>query len=291
MFNVSCESTCDLPFEYLKERNCEVLFYTYTVDGVDFDDDMGRNPAALPSLYDAIKTKRPTTSQINVTAYEEFFLKLLQKGDLLHVTFSSGLSQSASNAFKAAENVAKMNLPHKLYVVDSLCGGGGYGLFVDGLLDERDKGATFETLCNRATERRLCVHHFFFSTDLTYFRRSGRVSGAAMLIGNLLKICPVMRVKEDGKIVAYTKTISSKKAVAKLAEEIKANATEGENYNGKLWIQHSNCWATAYQTKETLEKIFPNVSEIKIFDVGTVMACHCGPDTVAIYFWGKKRCY
>lgn len=185
------------------------------MDGVDFDDDMGRNPAALPSLYDALKTKRPTTSQINVTAYEEFFLKLLQKGDLLHVTFSSGLSQSANNAFKAAENVAKMNLPHKLIVVDSLCGGGGYGLFVDGLLDERDKGATFETLCNRATERRLCVHHFFFSTDLTYFRRSGRVSGAVMLIGNLLKICPVMRVKEDGKIVAYTKAISSKKSRCK----------------------------------------------------------------------------
>lgn len=289
MYQVSCESTCDLQYSYLQERKCNVIFYTYNIDGTDFEDNMGRDSTALPVLFDALKTKKPLTSQINTTRYEEFFLEQLQHGDLLHITFSSGLSQSASNAFKAAENIAKMNLPHKLLVVDSLCGGGGYGLFMEGVLDQRDSGATFEQLYDWSMQNRLNVHAFFFSTDLTYFRRSGRVSGPIMLIGNMLKLCPIMKVKSNGKIVAYTKVIATKKAIGKLVEEMKENAFNGENYNGKLWIQHSNCWATAHQTRESLLQVFPNVSETKIMDIGTVMTCHCGPNTVAIYFWGQPR--
>lgn len=289
MFSVTCESTCDLSYEYLQSRNCNVLCYTYSIDGVDFVDDMGRDANALPALYEALKTKRPLTSQINTSRYEEFFREQLQKGDVLHLAFSSGLSQSANNAKKAAENLAQEKLPHKLVVLDTLCGGGGFGLFVEGVLDKRDSGASFEELCSWAEEHRQNVHHFFFSTDLTYFRRSGRVSGPVMLIGNLLHLCPMMRVKSDGKIVAYAQVITARKAIAKLANEMETHAELGKEYNGKLWIQHSNCLETAERTKATLLQAFPNVSEVKVMDVGTVMSCHCGPNTVAVYFWGNPR--
>lgn len=289
MYTVTCESTCDLPFSYLQSRNCDVVFYTYNIDGEDFVDNMGRDDNALPALYEALKTKRPMTSQINTETYEQFFLQQLQKGDVLHLAFSSGLSQSVSNAKKAAQNLSAQNLPHKLVVLDTLCGGGGFGLFVDGVLDQRDAGATFEQLCNWAEQHRQNLHHFFFSTDLTYFRRSGRVSGPVMLIGNLLHLCPIMRVKADGKIVAYTQILSSRKAIAKLVAEMEQNAQDGKNYSGKLWIQHSNCPNTAQRTKEAIVAAFPNLSQVQIMDVGTVMSCHCGPNTVAIYFWGTAR--
>ena len=50
-FVLSCESTVDLPFSYISGRNIEVLFYTYSVDGVEHDDDMGRDPEALGRFY------------------------------------------------------------------------------------------------------------------------------------------------------------------------------------------------------------------------------------------------
>lgn len=289
MYSVTCESTCDIPYEILKNRNCEVLFYTYSIDGEEFVDDMGRDENALPKLYEALKTKRPLTSQINTEKYFDFFKKQLEKGDVLHIAFSSGLSQSVRNAFKAAEQIAELNLPHKLVVLDSLCGGGGYGLFVDGVLNKRDEGLQFDELCEWADIHRQNLHHFFFSTDLTYFRRSGRVSGPIMLIGNLLHLCPMMNVKPDGRILAYTQVITAKKAIAKLVSEMTENASDGRNYDGKLWIQHSNCPELAEKVKATLCEAFPKLSEVKIMDVGTVMSCHCGPNTAAIYFWGNTR--
>ena len=79
-FILSCCSTVDLPYAYMKQRGVPVLFYTYVVDGVEYDDDMGRDPAALPRFYQFIREgKLPQTSQINVAAYTDFFEELLQK--------------------------------------------------------------------------------------------------------------------------------------------------------------------------------------------------------------------
>lgn len=50
-FILSCESTVDLPYAYVSGRGIPVLFYSYTVDGQVFPDDMGRDPEALPRFY------------------------------------------------------------------------------------------------------------------------------------------------------------------------------------------------------------------------------------------------
>ena len=80
-FTLSCCSTVDLPYSYMESRDIPVLFYTYVVDGREYDDDMGRDPEALPRFYAFLKEgKLPQTSQMNVAAYTEFFEKLLDKG-------------------------------------------------------------------------------------------------------------------------------------------------------------------------------------------------------------------
>lgn len=177
MFNVTCESICDLTYDYLQSRNCPVLFYTYSIDGEEFEDNLGRDENALAVLYEALKTKRPTTSQINTEKYADFFREQLQKGDVLHTTFSSGLTQSISNCYKAAEEVRREFPSRKLVVVDSLSGGGGLGLIIEHALDMRDNGATLEEIATWVEQNKLNAQHYFFTTDLSYLRRSGRVSG------------------------------------------------------------------------------------------------------------------
>ena len=291
MYTVTSESTADLPYEYLQERHCNVIFYTYTIGDDEFVDDMGRNADALPNFYELVKHKRPLTSQIATERYEEFFHEQLKHGDVLHLAFSNGLSQSVRNAQFAAENVNKQYTDRKVVVVDSLCGGGGFGLFVDGVLDKRDEGVTFEELCDWATIHRQNTHLLFFSTDLTFFRRSGRVSAPIMMIGNLLHICPLMRVGKDGKIGVYSQQITARKALKHVLDDMEKWADGGTGYNGKVIVQHSNCLALAEQTKAALLERFPNVSELKVLDIGMVMASHCGPGTIAVYFWGEDRSY
>ena len=63
---LSCESTVDLPYRDMEQRNIPVLFYSYVVDGTAYLDDMGRDQAALPRFYKFLdEGKAPSTSQLN----------------------------------------------------------------------------------------------------------------------------------------------------------------------------------------------------------------------------------
>ena len=110
-FILSCESTIDLPYSYCEQRDIPVLFYSYQVDGVSYEDDMGRDPAALPRFYGFLdEGKLPTTAQLNEFQYESFFDALLQQGDVLHIAFGSGMTASVQNAMLAAESLRSAEL-------------------------------------------------------------------------------------------------------------------------------------------------------------------------------------
>ena len=205
MYTLSCESTVDLTLDHLVQRNISAIAYTYTIDGKEYADDMRAGDGLKLFYSDLLAGKQPTTSLINEERYIDYFTPLLEKGDLLHVTFSSGLSQSANNAIAAAETLKKKFPNRKIYVADSLCASVGYGLFVDILADMRDSGTDIDALYDWTINNRRRLVHQFYSTTLTYFRRSGRVSGPAALIGNLLKLCPIMHLDGNGKIIAYSK--------------------------------------------------------------------------------------
>ena len=181
-FILSCCSTVDLPYSYMQSRDIPVLFYTYVVDGQEYVDDMGRDPEALPRFYRFLEAgKLPQTSQINVGTYLDFFEAQLEKGDLLHIAFTSGQSGSVHNAVAAAKLLQEKYPDKKLVVIDSLCSSSGYGLLVDAAADLRDSGATLEETARWVLENRNKVHHQFFSSNMTQFRRTGRVSGAAAI--------------------------------------------------------------------------------------------------------------
>ena len=144
-FILSCGSTVDLPYSYCESRGIPVIFYTYVVDGREYIDDMGRDPAALPGFYGMLSAgKLPHTSQVNTEAYIEFFDSLLRQGDVLHIAFGSGLSGSALNARAAMEAVAPRYPDRTIRVVDSLAASSGHGMLVDYIADLRDNGASLE---------------------------------------------------------------------------------------------------------------------------------------------------
>ena len=102
----------------------------------------------------------------------DFFEKLLQKGgDVLHIAFTSGQSCSVNNAYLAAAELKDKYPGQKLIVIDSLCSSSGYGLLVDCAADLRDEGKSLDEVAQWVLDNRNKVHHQFFSTDLSYYRR------------------------------------------------------------------------------------------------------------------------
>ena len=288
---LSCESTVDLPYSYMQSRDVPVLFYSYTIDGKEYADDMGRDPEALPMFYRFLEDgKLPSTSQLNVYQYVDFLEPLLEKGDVLHIAFGSGMTNSVANAFQAAEILAEKYPERKLVVTDSLCSSSGYGLLVDYAADMRDEGRSLDETADWVMSLRNRVHHQFFSTDLKFFRRSGRVSGAAATVGTILNICPIMRLDDRGAIIAYDKIRGKKNAIARTVDTMAAHAKDGENYAEKCFVCHSNCPDIAEATKDAVAARFPHIrGDIRICDIGTIIASHSGPGTVAVFFVGDER--
>lgn len=285
MYALTCESTVDLTKEYLNKRNIPVISYSYIIDGEERYDDMNDKTEFYAALNNGAM---PTTSQICVERYKDFFRKQLLKGDLLHIAFSSGLSRSVDNAVEAIKELETEFPDRKMYVVDSTCGCAGYGLFVDTLADMRDSLNSVDELYQWALENRQNVHHNFFSTTMKYFRKSGRVSTPKALIGDLLKICPLMRTDNEGKIVAYAKAVSVGKAITKTLQEIKQHVYGGKDYGDRIWIAHSNCKSNAVSMQKVLEENFPR-ADVKLWDIGPVIGSHCGGGTVSVYYWGDSR--
>ena len=290
-FILSCESTVDLPFSYVSGRNIPVIFYTYTVDGKEYIDDMLRDPEALPNFYQLLDDgKLPSTSQLNEFAYEEFFEEQLKQGDLLHIAFGSGMTKSVTNAESAASKMREKYPNRKLIVVDSLCSSLGYGMLVDYAADMRDRGCSIEETEKWLIDNRNKIHHQFFSTELKHYRRSGRMSGATAMIATILGICPIMRLDDKGRIIAYGKVRGKTNAIKTTLDAMESHAQGGKNYSEKCWICHSRCLEDAENLKKELKQRFPNIKgDIRICDVGTIIASHCGPGTVAVFFLGDER--
>lgn len=290
-FQLSCESTVDMPYSYVAGRGIPVLFYSYTIDGVDYQDDMGRDPDKLPEFYSLLAAgKIPTTSQINPAGYAAYFEQLLQKGDVLHIAFGTGMTKSVNNAFLAAEDLKEKYPDRRLIVIDSLCSSTGYGLLVDTAADLWDTGASIDTVADWVMANRKRVHHQFYSTDLSFYRKSGRMSGAAAALGTILNICPIMRLSDDGRILAYGKVRGKKNAVRETVNTMRAHAEGGAEYSGKSFVCHSNCYEDAVITRDAVKEAFPNITgDIRICDIGTIIAGHCGPGTVAVFFFGDER--
>ena len=290
-FQLSCESTVDLPYEYVVKRNMSVIFYSYVIDGVEYEDNMERSVEARKKFYNLIKGgSMPSTSQINEYKYEEYFESLLKQGDVLHITLGTGMTPSYKNACKAAEVLKDKYPDRKLLIVDSLCSSGGYGLLVDYCADLRDEGKSIEEIKDWVESNCNKVHHQFFSTNLKYFRRSGRVSGPSAIVGSILKICPLMRLNQEGKIVAYDKVRLIKNAIKETVLTIVNNIQNGKEYDGKMFIYHSESIELAKElAKEIIEQI-PNMNgRIKMLNIGNIIASHCGSGTVAVSFIGNER--
>jgi len=286
MYILSCESTVDLPKEYIQKRNIHAISYTYIINGKEYFDNMEEDKS---EFYKHLENgAMPTTSLICVERYKDYFRNLLEKGDLLHIAFDSGLSRSVENAYRAAEELKQDYPDRKIYVVDSLCGCLGYGLLVDTLADMRDSLNSIDEVYNWAMINRANVHHQFFTTTLKYFRKSGRVSTPAALIGDLLKICPIMRVDKNGRIIVYSKAISVKKAISKTAQEVETHIYGGKDYGDRIWIAHSSCRENAEAMQKRLKESYP-YADVRLWNIGPIIGSHCGPGTVAVYFWGDER--
>lgn len=288
---ISCCSTVDLTKEHLQKRNIPYICFHYELDGKQYRDDLGET-MSFDDFYRAMAQGAETkTSQINAAEFEEYFEPFLQQGkDILHVCLSSGIS-GVLNSANIAKDVLQERYPdRKIYIVDSLNASSGYGLLMDKLADLRDGGMTIDELHSWVETNKLKLHAWFFSTDLTFFIKGGRISKTSGMVGKVLNICPLLNVDVAGKLTARYKIRTKRKVIEAIADQMKQYAQDGPDYSGKCYISQSACMEDAEAVAALVEKNFPKLNgKVEINHIGTTIGSHTGPGTVALFFWGTKR--
>lgn len=288
---ITCCSTADMTAEYFKERSIPYVCFHFTIDGKQYSDDLGKSMSFDEFYKRMADGSEPTSSQVNVTEFIDFFEPFLKEGkDIIHISLSSGLSGAYNSANAAMQELLNKYPDRKIKVVDSLGASSGYGFLMDMLADMRDKGASFEEVIKWAETNKLKIHHWFFSTDLTFYIKGGRISKTAGLFGAILGICPLLNMDSAGHLVPREKIRTKNKVIKEIVEKMKAHAKDGIDYNGKCFISNSDCIEDAKKVADMVEATFPHLNgKVMINSVGTVIGSHTGPGTVALFFVGDKR--
>lgn len=290
-FMLSCCSTADLSRERFQERNIQYLCFHFTLGGQEYTDDLGESVPPAELYRRMLGGEDARTSQVGVGEYAAFFEEALKAGkDILHLTLSTGISGTYNSACVARDELAERYPDRKIYVVDSLGASSGYGLIMETLADMRDAGMGIDELHGWILENRLRLHHWFFSTDLTFYIRGGRISRTAGFIGSVMSICPLLNMDHEGRLIPREKIRTKKKVIARIVEKMEQNAKDGLEYSGKCFISQSECPEDARAVAALVEERFQKLNgKVEIFPIGATIGSHTGPGTIALFFWGEKR--
>lgn len=288
---ISCCSTSDLNKEYYTKRNINYICFHFYLGYKEYVDNFGESISYkefYKQMGEGVVTK---TSQVNTEEFIEYFDKFLQDGkDIIHVSLSSGLS-GVINSANIARDILKEKYPERnIIIIDSLGASSGYGLLMDTLANYRDEGKSINEAASLIEGLKLNLHHWFFSTDLTYYVRGGRISKSSGFIGNVLHICPLLNMDNNGRLIPREKILGKKRVIQAIFNKMVENAVDGINYSGKCFISNSDCYEDAKTLASLIESKFLSLKgKVEIFDVGTTIVSHTGPGTVALFFFGKVR--
>ena len=288
---LSCCSTADLSKEHFEAIQVPYVCFHYRMDGVEYTDDLGQT-IPFDEFYARMAAGADTsTSQVSISEYVEFFTRFLEQGkDIVHVTLSSGISGTINSAQNAAMILRERYPDRRIFVIDSLGASSGYGLLMDTAAAKRDEGLSAEELAQWIEDNRLKLHHWFFSTDLSFFVKGGRISKTAAVFGGLLEICPLMNMDNLGRLIPRYKIRTKKKVIRECVKKMEEHARGGHDYDGKCYISMSACLPDARAVADLVEEKFPKLNgKVEINNVGNLIGAHTGPGTVALFFWGDER--
>lgn len=221
----------------------------------------------------------PKTSQPAIGEMIELFDKLHGEGydAIITITLSSGIS----GFYETLQTMARNNPQYGLYPYDSKLTVRLQGYLVLAAARMIKAGYEPEDILNRLDQIRDTMDEIFVVDDLKNLSRGGRLSNASAFIGTMLHIKPLLTFK-DGKIVAFDKIRSLKRAVSKV-EELALERTSKLSYRDKLrlLIFHSNDAKQAEGIKEFVEENFPG-RPVDVAEFSPVIATHLGEKSIAL---------
>ncbi|WP_432224933.1 DegV family protein [Lactiplantibacillus argentoratensis] len=234
-------------------------------------------------FYERMRTapELPTTTQITLGQMQTTYDQLAEAGydAVISIHLSSGITSFITNLESYLPNVTNI----KVYPFDSLITAGGEAYMVLLAAKLVAEGYSPEQVIAQLEKIRETTGVYFVVDNLSHLVRTGRLSNASGLVGNLLRIKPVLTF-QDGKIVAIQKERTMRRAYAaikaKLAAEIAA-----VDYPLRVTIENGNNPKLQAEWTADLKASFPDLT-IDEGEIGPVVGVHVGEGVMGL-IWAR----
>ncbi len=272
---ISLETTCDLTKELIDEYGFKIIPFHITLGERSFVD----GEVSTKEMFDYVDETGtlPKTNAINEFEYTEYFEELKKEYDnVVHISLSSCISSSCSNAIRASQNV------EGVYVVDSLSLSTGISLLAMYAKDLVDQGLEASVIAQKVQERVNKVQASFVLERLDYLHKGGRCNLLSLLGATILKIRPRIVVK-NGKMSSDRKHKGSiERATKKYCEGVL------EDFNtpdlDRVFITYTTANEEMLESARSAvrERGFKRIYETR---AGGTIASHCGAHTLGILYF------
>lgn len=272
------DSSSDLPENIPKDLPIKVLPMSVSVKD---EPSMDISNISTKEFYDLMRVGKilPTTSQVNVVTFMEFFTRCIDKGIIpIFLGLSSKLTSSFQSALLARKNVGASD--EEIIIIDSKCASLGLGMVVLKAAKMAKEGENPKEIAKAAEHYALHTEHIFTVDSFEHLKRGGRISATKAFVGGLLKIKPILYF-EDGAILPLEKVRGRKNIIRRMVEIMRERGSGLENQ--VIGISHSDNEELACELEEIIREEF-NVKNIIKSWIGPVIGSHTGPGTVALFF-------
>lgn len=260
----------------------KVIRSTLLLDKKEYEDFID---ITAEEFYEVI-TKNPdidlSTSQTATGKIAKVYEEFKEEGytDVIVVSIASKLSGTYQGAVLASELVDDINI----YVIDSKSVSEGEMYLVDTAIEMIRNGSKVPVIVDKLNEIRDNINIYVLVDTLKFLVKNGRLSATSGILGSLLKIKPLLKLKKDGSLVPYEKIRTTKKARLRLLEIIK---DEIKDQNVDIFIAYTNNIEEAGKIKDELIQDNKN-QNVKLVPLTPVVGAHAGPGTLAIGYIVKK---
>ena len=285
-FIISADSTVDLGWEYIKENNISIHPLLYSVDGEEYIP--GVKDMDINEFYEGMKNgKMPVTSAANPHFIIEKFKEHVNNGyDVLHLSFSSGMSSNHNTTVLCAQEVMDEVEGSKIVVVDTLSASVGYSVLVHKAIEMKKAGKSIDEIAEWIEINKHRIIHDFVAGDLFHLYRGGRLSKSSAIFGTMLKVQPLLTVNKEGKLQPVGKVRGRKKALNYLVDNMEKKADINEI--DVVYVINSNVYEEAEYVSNSIKEKY-NIQNVFINDLSTTIGAHTGTGIVAVGYLAKER--
>ena len=284
-FVVLTDSTCDLPEEAAKQHNIDIVCFKIALDGEGYTERVDFTPEQFCEMLKKA-SGLPTTAQITQFEFFDKFEEYDRQGveQTLYISINAGGSGTNAAAHAAA---AQFHEEHpdsrmEIFIVDSHAYSMAEGAGVIEAKQKLDAGETMESVIEYLNDKYAKMEILLTAYTLKVIRKSGRISAAAAIAGDLLGIHPIFTLN-DGVSQVVKKVRGDKAVVSGMATTMASRMAQGTPY----YIGVSDHKYDEEYVEACTKKV--GYAPVGIFHLGCAVLSNTGAEAVGLVFEGAKR--